>query len=189
MGKRERLDVDFFRDRQLITILVQGSDRDAAILGGAILEELLNRLLSKKLVQSAIFNDAIDNSNGSLSTFSNKIQISYLIGAISKRMYDDLNKIRKIRNMFAHHIVGCSFDNNAIQSIVDSLSFAKLPLFDEWLPAASVKERFLMHCTLIEIAIVKKIVRYNGIQECSDETNNLGFEEPDWEYLESEIEC
>ena len=71
MGKRERLDVDFFRDRQLITILVQGSDRDAAILGGAILEELLNRLLSKKLVQSAIFNDAIDNSNGSLSTFSN----------------------------------------------------------------------------------------------------------------------
>ena len=188
MGKREKLGVDFFRDRQLLTTLTSGSDRDAAILCGSILEELLNRLLEKKLIQTGVFKDAIESSIGSLATFSNKIQICYLIGVISKRMYDNLNHIRKIRNSFAHNITRSSFDETAIKSIVDNLSFAQIPLLEEWMSTASVKDRFLMHCTIIEISIIKKIVRYDSILECVDETNDLGFEEPDWAYLESEIE-
>ena len=43
MGKWDNLGVDFFRDRQLITTLTNGSDRDAAILCGAILEEISKR--------------------------------------------------------------------------------------------------------------------------------------------------
>lgn len=188
MGKRETLTVDFFRDRELIATLTKGSDRDAAILAGTILEELLCRLLQKRFVQGNVFNNAIESSNASLSTFSNKIQISYLLGIISKRMYDDLNRIRKIRNIFAHNIRGCSFDDKNIQSIVNTLTYADLPLFSEWLPAASFKDKFLMHCTIIEIAIVKKIVRFDSILECEDETNNIGFEEVDWKYLSSEVE-
>lgn len=189
MSKRETLGVDFFRDRQLLTTLTKGSDRDAAILGGSILEELLNRLLRKKLVQSPIFEDAIENSNGSLSTFSNKIQLSYLMGLISKKMYDNLTVIRKIRNKFAHEIVGSSFENEQIKSKVENnLTYAKIPLFTEWLSAASVKDQFLLHCTVIEVALVKKIVRYDSLVECHDETDNLGFEDIDWQYLESKIE-
>ncbi len=189
MRHREKLSVDFFRDRQLIDALAKGSDRDAAILASAILEELLCRLLQKKLVQQkTIFYSAIENSNASLATFSNKIQMSYLLGIISKRMHDDLNNIRKIRNAFAHNITRCSFDDHDIQSLVNNLTFAKLPMFSEWLPAASFKDRFLMHCTLIEIAIVKKIVRFECLLECEDETSSLGFEDADWRYLESEIE-
>lgn len=189
MSKREKLGVDFFRDRQLLTALTKGSDRDAAILGGSILEELLNRLLRKKLVQSPIFEDAIENSNGSLSTFSNKIQLSYLMGLISKKMYDNLTVIRKIRNKFAHEIVGSSFENEQIKSKVENnLTYAKIPLFTEWLSAASVKDQFLLHCTVIEVALVKKIVRYDSLVECHDETDNLGFEDIDWQYLESKIE-
>lgn len=189
MRKREKLGVDFFRDRQLLTTLTKGSDRDAAILGGSILEELLNRLLRKKLVQSPVFKDAIENSNGSLSTFSNKIQLSYLMGLISKKMYDNLTIIRKIRNEFAHEIVGSSFENEQIKSKVEAnLTYAKIPLFTEWLSAASVKDQFLLHCTVIEVALVKKIVRYDSLVECHDETDNLGFEDIDWQYLESKIE-
>lgn len=189
MSKREKLGVDFFRDRQLLTTLTKGSDRDAAILGGSILEELLNRLLRKKLVQSPIFEDAIENSNGSLSTFSNKIQLSYLMGLISKKMYDNLTVIRKNRNKFAHEIVGSSFENEQIKSKVENnLTYAKIPLFTEWLSAASVKDQFLLHCTVIEVALVKKIVRYDSLVECHDETDNLGFEDIDWQYLESKIE-
>ena len=189
MKKREKLGADFFRDRQLLTTLTKGSDRDAAILGGSILEELLNRLLRKKLVQSPIFEDAIENSNGSLSTFSNKIQLSYLMGLISKKMYDNLTVIRKIRNKFAHEIVGSSFENEQIKSKVENnLTYAKIPLFTEWLSAASVKDQFLLHCTVIEVALVKKIVRYDSLVECHDETDNLGFEDIDWQYLESKIE-
>lgn len=189
MSKREKLGVDFFRDRQLLTTLTKGSDRDAAILGGSILEELLNRLLRKKLVQSPIFEDAIENSNGSLSTLSNKIQLSYLMGLISKKMYDNLTVIRKIRNKFAHEIVGSSFENEQIKSKVENnLTYAKIPLFTEWLSAASVKDQFLLHCTVIEVALVKKIVRYDSLVECHDETDNLGFEDIDWQYLESKIE-
>lgn len=188
MSKREKLGIDFFRDRQLLTTLTKGSDRDAAILGGSILEELLNRLLRKKLVQSPICGDAIENSNSSLSTFSNKIQLSYLMGLISKKMYDNLTIIRKIRNKFAHEIVGSSFENEQIKSLCKNLTYAKIPLFTEWLSAASVKDQFLLHCTVIEVALVKKIVRYDSLVECHDETNNLGFEDIDWQYLESKIE-
>lgn len=156
MGKREKLGIDFFRDRQLVTTLTNGSDRDAAILGGSILEELLNRLLEKRLVKSPVFKKTIDNSNSPLSTFSYKIQMCYLMGLISKKMYDDLNIVRKIRNEFAHKIVGCSFENKDIKSSVENLAFAKLPLFTEWLSAASAKDQFLLHCTVIEVALVKK---------------------------------
>ena len=86
------------------------------------------------------------------------------------------------------NITRSSFDETAIKSIVDNLSFAQIPLLEEWMSTASVKDRFLMHCTIIEISIIKKIVRYDSILECVDETNDLGFEEPDWAYLESEIE-
>ena len=111
------------------------------------------------------------------------------MGLISKKMYDNLTIIRKIRNEFAHEIVGSSFENEQIKSKVEAnLTYAKIPLFTEWLSAASVKDQFLLHCTVIEVALVKKIVRYDSLVECHDETDNLGFEDIDWQYLESKIE-
>lgn len=111
------------------------------------------------------------------------------MGVISKKMYDNLNIVRKIRNEFAHEIVGCSFEKEQIKlKVENNLTYAKLPLFTEWLSAASVKDQFLLHCTVIEVALVKKIVRYDSLVECHDETDNLGFEDIDWQYLESKVE-
>lgn len=91
MGKREKLGIDFFRDRQLVTTLTNGSDRDAAILGGSILEELLNRLLEKRLVKSPVFKKTIDNSNSPLSTFSYKIQMCSLVsGKKSQKFFENI---------------------------------------------------------------------------------------------------
>lgn len=71
-------------------------------------------------------------------------------------MYDNLNIVRKIRNEFAHEIVGCSFEKEQIKlKVENNLTYAKLPLFTEWLSAASVKDQFLLHCTVIEVALVK----------------------------------
>lgn len=42
------------------------------------------------------------------------------MGLISKKMYDNLNIVRKIRNEFAHEIVGSSFENEQIKLKVEN---------------------------------------------------------------------
>ena len=159
MGKREKLGVDFFRDRQLLTTLTSGSDRDAAILCGSILEELLNRLLEKKLIQTGVFKDAIESSNGSLATFSNKIQICYLIGVISKRMYDNLKRTEGDNPTIGLILCSETSEDMARYSVLHDNDRLFQARYLTYLPSIEqLKE---------EIEIQKEIFRL----QCEDETN------------------
>lgn len=188
--KKEKLDADFFRDRKVLKILSGGSERESVVLVGSILDEMLRRLLEKSLLNTAggVLADAFESSNGPFSSFSNKITVCYLTGLISKKMYDDLNLIRKIRNTFAHNIFQCSFEMDEIKNQVSRLYFITHSLFEEWIETASIKDKFVLDSVIIIVALVKKIVRKDSFGECIDEIDDLGFEEIDWEYLNSEIE-
>ena len=101
---------------------------------------------------------------------------------------DYLNLIRKIRNTFAHNIFQSSFEMDEIENQVSRLYFISHSLFEEWIETASIKDKFVLDSVIIIVALVKKIVRKDSFGECIDEIDDLGFEEIDWEYLNSEIE-
>lgn len=101
--------------------LIDESDRGAVIVAAALLEDDLNEIL-KEIVQrnglSAKYIKEMFDLNGPLSSFSSKILICYGFGIISKDIFDDLTKIRKLRNKFAHSSDKVDFLSSEIEDQV-----------------------------------------------------------------------
>ncbi len=93
------------------------SDRGAALLGGAMLDNLLQQVLTQCFIEEkGIVKGLFDNAAGPLSTFSAKTKMAYCLGLISRDEYDNINNIRAIRNEFAHKIHGLAFDDKKIKA-------------------------------------------------------------------------
>lgn len=102
------------------------SPRAAVIIAGAFLDAQLRELISKSLIDDPkIVNKLLDES-GPLSSFRSRIMTAYCTGLISKRLYDDLETIRGIRNKFAHKLHGYSFNDPEIVKWCKSLKLAKM---------------------------------------------------------------
>jgi hypothetical protein len=100
------------------------SDRAAAVLGGALLDELLSRLFRARLTADA--NPDLLRERGALGSFAARIDIAYALGWLSPVERDDLHILRGIRNDFAHAVEHTlTFED---QSIADRTRNLKLPL-------------------------------------------------------------
>jgi hypothetical protein len=82
--------------------LEEETDRAAAILCAAFLDYELEKLL-RRFFLDAKQSEELFNPMQPLSSFSARIKISYVLGLIDKDTYDDLNLVRRIRNMFARN--------------------------------------------------------------------------------------
>mgnify|MGYP001565628512 CR=1 FL=1 len=92
------------------------SDRAAAIVGCALLDERLAELLADFLVQNADGRSDLlssEDANAPLGSFASRIVAAYAVGLIDKAERDALRKLKKIRNLFAHKL-GLSFTEQAI---------------------------------------------------------------------------
>lgn len=90
------------------------TDRGCALMSAAFLDEKLKELLQQYMVQDTQSLKELFSGNGAISSFSSRIELSYLLGLISKNVRKDLNLIRKIRNEFAHSIEIIDFDHPKI---------------------------------------------------------------------------
>jgi hypothetical protein len=82
------------------------SDEATVVVGGAILEFVLRdaiaRHFRKDVNQKEISKLFKVESNGPLNDFSSKIKLAYALGIWKEKTREDLDKIREIRNYFAH---------------------------------------------------------------------------------------
>lgn len=92
-------------------------DRATAILGASFLDHALETVLLGRYVpldpdeQSLLFDG---NRGGPLSTFSSKIRVAYAMGIYGPVTRDDLNRIRDIRNAFAHGMIRMDFETKEV---------------------------------------------------------------------------
>ncbi|NLS13847.1 hypothetical protein HGP28_13195 [Vibrio sp. SM6] len=96
--------------------LTHESDRAAALMSAAYLDEQLKTLLNRKLVDDAKVKERILGTSGAIDSFSSRIDLAYLLGLIPKNFRDDLELIRRIRNEFAHTAQKMDFETDAIKS-------------------------------------------------------------------------
>lgn len=59
---------------------------------------------------------------GPMSSFSGKIDMAYALQIITKKAYDELTTIRRLRNKFAHSIALVSFDSDEIRALFKHFS-------------------------------------------------------------------
>ncbi len=77
------------------------------------LEDRVLSLIKTRLhhLTSANEEDAIFGSNGPLSTFGNRLALSYHLGWVDKEQKSKLDAFRKIRNEFAHRAFKLQFSH------------------------------------------------------------------------------
>lgn len=102
------------------------SDRGAVLVGVAMLDESLARLLraafvNKEPVHKKSTSQLFD-ANGPLSSFWAKLHFANAIGLLPPKLYADLETIRKLRNRFAHQLDPADFGDKTTQDLVGLLS-------------------------------------------------------------------
>ena len=104
------------------------------------------------------------------------------MGLISKELFNDIQRLRKLRNNFAHNLLNCSLDNEEMREEVYQFKLLKQCIKTDW-NKWSTAMVFNMQIAFLFVALTKKIVRIESINELDYEINDLGFEDIDYEYL------
>lgn len=89
----------------LIAELDGQSDRAAAIVGAAWIEEELEAAIRSFLIDDKESAKRLLGKSSPISSFSAKIDLACLLGMCSRDIAKDLHAIREIRNDFAHNIL------------------------------------------------------------------------------------
>jgi len=101
------------------------TDRGCVLVAVGVLDDLLERLIRAQFsndattVKRAV--DPLFKGTGPLSSFWAKVQISYSLDLITEWMYEDLERIRELRNMFAHEYKRADFNDPAVIKLTEKL--------------------------------------------------------------------
>ncbi len=112
--------------------LKRQSDRGAAIVAAAWLDDYLTIVLTSCLINHPESWKRLLGPGGSLDSFSTKIDLVTLLGIISPGIRSDFHAIREIRNEFAHQV--------AHRHSHEELSFGSAHIQDKCLSLRCVKE-------------------------------------------------
>ncbi len=105
------------------------SDRAAAILGAAFLDEHLRFLLEAFLVDDPESNILLDSA---LRGISVRARAAFSLGFLNPLEYRDIVRIINIRNRFAHRLHGLSFKDSEIAAQCDALELPSKILPGNW---------------------------------------------------------
>jgi len=99
-------------------ILTKETPRGCALVGGALLDERLLKLIQARMIERATANkfDSFFEGYGPLAGFAARTRLVYLLGFIADNVYQDLCVIRNIRNRLAHSSEDLDFDNEEIKA-------------------------------------------------------------------------
>ena len=100
------------------------SERACAIVGGALLDDLLGELLEAYLVQNSDASSDLlssENINAPLGSFGARIVAAYTTGLLPKSNFNALRKVKRIRNQFAHDL-SLGFNEPGISRLCAGLS-------------------------------------------------------------------
>lgn len=97
------------------------SDRGCVLVGAAFLDEALEMLLrSKMLRDESTVKRSVDwlfLGLGPLKSFWSKIQLCRSLGMLEDWEYQDLDRIRQLRNLYAHIYDGADFEDPAVVAL------------------------------------------------------------------------
>lgn len=142
--------------------LFSGPDHAAAITGPSYLDRALEMLLEAKFrtLDKEDRTRMFDGSKGGiLGTASAKIRLAYTMDMVNSDIYHDLLLINDIRNVFAHTLHPCNFDNALV---IEDCSKLKLDAYSKYgslvgVDGATAKGKYILSILLIYEMLSKKL--------------------------------
>jgi DNA-binding MltR family transcriptional regulator len=144
----------------LLAELQRETDRGAALLGVAFIDDVLDAVLRAHFVddQKAVYK--LLGPGRPVESFGTKTHLAYCLGLLGPDTYSDMNLIREIRNEFAHRLP-VSFEAEAVRGRILQLRAVDVIAGDATL---SCRERFLVNVVLV----VNHLTCYaHGVQHCA----------------------
>ena len=133
------------------------SDRAAAIVGAAMLEDTLEKVIRSHPIGK-------DISGKRLKDFNAKVEEAHGLGLLTDIQKQDLHTIREIRNCFAHELPAASLEEPSIYGLCNNLQIGKRFLPIEHSPrqrfAATVAA--LMYSLSIQLPLKHEAQLTNG---------------------------
>ena len=170
----------------LVTEFTKETDRAAVILATSIFESRLDTLLRRTFAPTTNDQDELlDGPLAPLSNLSSKIDAAYRLGLISLRFARDLHTIRRIRNLFAHNLEGCTFEQSSVKIKVEELRTSSAEIFKSSklvrLSATppGTRRDFLLVCSWMLWALESKITEAQSVGSAAAEFGY--FPDPDSE--------
>ena len=137
------------RHFSVIKEIEEQTDRGAAIIGVAYLEQRLEEGIKTCFLSGLEVGDLFRPSQGPLGTFGGKIDIAHALGLLGPRTRRDLHLIRRIRNDFAHVFDPLTFESEHIKNRCDELWLPVNVLWSGTEPPKQPREKFLDAVMLI----------------------------------------
>jgi len=164
MTNTERLEPevdDAFGDLNRLNSMLANLDERALVLSlAAFAEEALGDLIQAYLMPGDSTDKLLAGFNAPLGTFSARIRMAHALGLLTSHQADDLDRLRKIRNEFAHNWEPVSFEDQNISTHIRALNFHSL---DDEYPETSVeKVRTAIGILLVEIRVTAQQIRKRG---------------------------
>jgi hypothetical protein len=135
----------------------EGSDRAAALVGSSIAETGLVEAINSKFrsLTEAQKNNLFYGPTAPLGSFAAKIMLGYALGIYGAKVRSEFDKIRAIRNVFAHSPRPYSFDNPTLTHALQGLRDIKL---DEFFPRGAsrvppLRAQYLAICLDLTVAL------------------------------------
>jgi hypothetical protein len=95
-------------------MVAEKNDRGAVLIGGALVELALRRLVQSRFALPPTETESLFENDAPLSAFHNLARIGYAMGLFDSQIKQDLDRVREIRNLFAHSLHPISFDTPEI---------------------------------------------------------------------------
>jgi DNA-binding MltR family transcriptional regulator len=145
---RQKLDLD--RLPAVLHEINSGTDRVVAIVYSALVDDAIRGVVRARMQHLTPTEEAkLFEGTGPLSTFSARTMIAYAMSIIDKDERDDLDRIREIRNAFAHDFVSLSFEQKEVADVCRLLKAPKK--WAEHFDINGTKPKFLFNITCMSI--------------------------------------
>jgi hypothetical protein len=120
LSRRELDDQEFYA---AIDELRQSSDREAAIIGGALIDDGLVQAIESNLENTSDTKGLFIDQGAPFATLKAKIVTAFAMGLIDETARDDLERIKDVRNQFSHALRPLSFEHPDISAVCAQLAF------------------------------------------------------------------
>lgn len=156
----EEEDIVFGGFNQLTKSLDDADDRGLILALSAFAEDALGDLLSAFMLPCEASTQLISGFNAPLGTFSSRIKAAYALGLVTKEQFQDLERLRKIRNEFAHTWKPIDLSHPKARAAAEAMNFSGIDRSFPKTPSKRVQSS--ISCLLIELRVATNQIKKHG---------------------------